>query len=352
MNKLETIQEDFKKRYQDRDKERERRKKHLLDLRDAKGDWRQVDLPERIVERARRLGLDETVNALLKTPGSAQTGSRVLEQIIGANNLLGVRFLFKGADSARAVGRILLPVSGGTRLGTGFMVSPRVMMTNNHVLETADQAGDATLEFDFFEREGGGTGPVKRFRLQPERLFATDESLDFTVVAVEETNNVGDAVADRGFHPLIGPSGKAVVGERVSIIQHPGGAPQQVAIHENLIVDVLDDFLHYATDTQGGSSGSGVFNDDWELVALHHAAVGNANEGIRISRIVERLKEIFSEEATVAGGLVEDVLSGRGARRPSPVPPSPFRQPEVVSNQGTSWVVPMHIQIGFGGGKT
>ena len=28
---------------------------------------------------------------------------------------------------------------------------------------------------------------------------------------------------------------------------------------------------HYSTDTEAGSSGSPVFNDQWEVVALHHS---------------------------------------------------------------------------------
>ena len=55
---------------------------------------------------------------------------------------------------------------------------------------------------------------------------------------------------------------------------------------------MLDSFLHYEADTEPGSSGSPVFDDGWEVVALHHASVrapdhaelgGFVNEGIRVS---------------------------------------------------------------------
>jgi endonuclease G, mitochondrial len=85
-----------------------------------------------------------------------------------------------------------------------------------------------------------------------------------------------------------------------------------------LVVDLLDNFLHYLTDTAPGLSGSSVFNDRWELVALHHSGVparderGNiltiddkiwqpnlgesrikwlVNEGVRISKNVRHLKQ-------------------------------------------------------------
>jgi len=33
------------------------------------------------------------------------------------------------------------------------------------------------------------------------------------------------------------------------------------------------DFLYYTTDTEPGSSGSPCFNDQWELIGLHHSGV-------------------------------------------------------------------------------
>ena len=64
-----------------------------------------------------------------------------------------------------------------------------------------------------------------------------------------------------------------IKGEYVNIVQHPNGEPKQLALRENQLVDVLENFLHYQTDTAPGSSGSPVFSDEWEVVALHHSGV-------------------------------------------------------------------------------
>ena len=40
-----------------------------------------------------------------------------------------------------------------------------------------------------------------------------------------------------------------------------------LALRENQIVDLLEQFLHYRTDTEPGSSGSPVYNDQWQIVA-------------------------------------------------------------------------------------
>jgi len=252
------------------------------------------------------------------------------------------------------------------------MVSPRVMMTNNHVLGGAAEAGTATVEFDFFEREDGTTGPVSQFHLRPDELFVTDAPLDFTLVAVESTNPAGEDVSSRGWYSLVGPSGKAVVGERLSVIQHPNGDPQKVAVHDNklAVVEPANDFLPYTTDTQGGSSGSPVLNIHWDLVALHHAATAGGNEGIRVSSIVRRLREIFREESagprSVADpSMVEELLAaapppppangggesngragehGLGGRGRSAAPSGPTVNPDGT----TCWIVPISVTLGVG----
>jgi V8-like Glu-specific endopeptidase len=67
----------------------------------------------------------------------------------------------------------------------------------------------------------------------------------------------------------------------------------------NTISDVSDAVVRYLTDTEPGSSGAPVFDTAGRLIALHHAGgrpvevAGkppvSKNEGIRISRVLERL---------------------------------------------------------------
>lgn len=356
----EAIQRQADRRLKSRERHRVANFKQLDALRQHRGfDWRKIESPDRVAVRARQLGFAEAAAELLRNPDDRAVGQKVFEQILGANNLLGVSFLSEGARAARAVGRITLPVSGGTRLGTGFMVSPRILLTNNHVLGDTVEADNATVEFDFFEREDGTTGPVTRFRLVSAAFFITDAPLDFTFVAVEATNANGVEVSTRGFFPLIGPSGKAVVGERVSIIQHPDGSPQKVVVHDNRVSDVDpdDDFLHYQADTMGGSSGSPVLNINWDLAALHHAAVGSDNEGVRISSIVARLNEIFGNEAvspTVDPALRAELMAPGPQPQapdagPGPSPEPPDRNEPRVNPDGTvSWTVPVNVTLGVG----
>jgi endonuclease G len=98
-----------------------------------------------------------------------------------------------------------------------------------------------------------------------------------------------------------------------------------LCVRENKVLKYADDrTVWYQTDTVAGSSGSPVFNGRWEVVALHHSGVPAtdrqgrwltidgkvfeqgmdenrikwlANEGIRISRIVEHLRANFPDIA-------------------------------------------------------
>jgi endonuclease G, mitochondrial len=79
----------------------------------------------------------------------------------------------------------------------------------------------------------------------------------------------------------------------VNIVGHPDARPKEIALRDNGLLNQLENFLHYKTDTEPGNSGSPVFNDQWEVVALHHAGVPGvgseewvANEGARVSKLL------------------------------------------------------------------
>ena len=84
-------------------------------------------------------------------------------------------------------------------------------------------------------------------------------------------------------------------GLRLNIVQHPQGRKKEVVVQQNKLNDVHANVIHYFSDTDYGSSGSPVFNNKWDLMALHHARnnAESSNEGIRIDEIVADLKNEF-----------------------------------------------------------
>ena len=278
-----------------------------------------LDEMPRYVNRFIQLGRPDLAARMVEksTDGTVPVES-ALERVIEQNELMGVSFFERGLRAARAVCRISVRNGAGQLLGygTGFMISPTLLMTNNHVLDSVAAATGSYAEFDYMLGVNGEEIVPKRFRLAPARFFHTSPAnqLDYAITAVEPVNAEGDILADRGWIHLIASSGKAIAGEPINIIQHPSGERMQIAIRENEVLGPDGDYFIYKTDTKRGSSGSPALNDQWQVAALHHAGVprkddaGNwlkkdgqrfrhgiddmesvdwiANEGIRISRIV------------------------------------------------------------------
>ncbi|MGV9869301.1 trypsin-like serine peptidase [Rhodococcus koreensis] len=143
-----------------------------------------VDSAEQIIARAERLVMsgEVPVEAMIEL-GRTEPLDRLttLERIIGASNeLQAANFLARGARVAATVARISLTGSGREiPLGTGFLVSPRLLMTNNHVLPDTDTARAVVVEFGAETSVDNTPGTPVRFRLDPD-FFMTDEHLDFT----------------------------------------------------------------------------------------------------------------------------------------------------------------------------
>jgi endonuclease G len=323
----------------------------------AEGRHDEIDSKDRIVKHANRLRQQlraplENIAALEKAAvpapvrelaarkpvARADINSLFVERVIGpTKDFLSAEFFELGSYAMRSVARIRTEFGGSLGFGTGFMVSPSLLLTNEHVLENAGWAAASVAEFDYQRDRLGRQKLVQSFHLDPERFFVNDKALDFALVAVKPAPGVGTAkLADFGFCPLVGVEGKILVTDPVNIVQHPQGRMKEVVIRENelsaLPLGDLDGFAHYLGDTEPGSSGSPVFNDRWEVVALHHSSVperdaaGNyltrdgkiwkdtmpiediawiGNEGIRISRIINHLKQREGLSAGAAALLKE-----------------------------------------------
>ena len=199
--------------------------------------------------------------------------------------------------------------------GSGFLIEPGILITNHHVLPDFAAAQASQANFGYERIDGKiKKGSYSTFSNNPDD-FLTDAELDFSIVALATAN-------DKPHLKLIADEGKILVGHPVNIIQHPEGGIKKYSLHESKLLDVLPLYLHYSTDTLKGSSGSFVSNINWEVVALHHSGVPQmvnigdktefvsihgdvwtpdmgddevqwvANEGVRISQIVQRLQQL------------------------------------------------------------
>lgn len=210
------------------------------------------------------------------------------ERVISGDDTLDVNYLEKGVQAGRSVCRVNINSQNGEEgFGTGFLIAPQVLITNHHVIPDEQYASASYAEFNYEKGPNDLPLSLKVFNFEPFKLFYTNEELDYTIIWVADTSTTGSGKLQDFRHLELNPSlGKTKEGNFVSIIQHPDGKMKKVALRQNEITNLsLPKFIRYVTDTKSGSSGAPVFNDKWEVVALHHAGVPRYNaEGKILNR--------------------------------------------------------------------
>ncbi|HVH26187.1 MAG TPA: serine protease [Vicinamibacterales bacterium] len=218
--------------------------------------------------------------------------------IHGADGFQTLQWYRRGLDCCAAVARI--ETDSGRGIGTGWLVrsgeclpgggSELLLMTNAHVISPADRPFRGAL----LPAEA-----IAHFQLSETRIGLGDvvwsspaDCLDCTLVRLKTQPSVAPLALSASPVEMREPP------PRMYMIGYPGGRDVQFSLQDNHLVGVNDRLLHYRTPTEGGSSGSPVFNASWEVVALHHAGSSTlsridgragtyeANEGIRLSALL------------------------------------------------------------------
>jgi S1-C subfamily serine protease len=218
------------------------------------------------------------------------------QQVFGADRFNSLANYRRGLDRSACVARI--GRSSDTGLGTGFIVKgssicPRfgdgtVLVTNAHVI-SEDRALQDKGSLDpseavvTFEALAGAEG---REFLPGAVLFSSEPTLlDVTILELSD-------VSLPDLYPIAPkvPMRDSVV----HVIGHPSG--RSLSFSSNQLLAYEEPLIHYRTATEGGSSGSPVFNQEWRLIGLHHAGgtamrrldgegTYEANEGVWIRAI-------------------------------------------------------------------
>ena len=204
------------------------------------------------------------------------------ERAIGKNDSVYSNFIELILEAKRKIGRIIVKRgSKTTGYATGFMVSDRLLLTNWHVFKKLEEVMESEVQFFYELDTRGNPTQAISFRLAPNDFFYTFKELDYCMVAVSEmdvTNS--ENLSSIGYiylDPALGKLGNEGE-ESLNIIHHPDGDFKQLSIRENLFTKIMPTSIWYESDTAQGSSGSPVFNDQWQVVGLHHMGVPDRNE--------------------------------------------------------------------------
>ncbi len=174
---------------------------------------------------------------------------------------LDVGFLTEAIERAASICRV--EMIGGEPIGTGFLVGPQAMLTNYHVVESAqgkdleEKAGNLLLRFRFVTAVAGRESEGQTYRPDPSRpllRFSPVEALDYALIQIEQ--NITSA-AD--LLPVVYADHLRLrKGMGLNILGHPQGGPMKLSASGNGIVGVYTDagLVQYATRALNGSSGS------------------------------------------------------------------------------------------------
>jgi endonuclease G len=207
---------------------------------------------------------------------SLEPGDFAYERAIGLNDSVYSNFAELIGMAKRKVARIVIIADNKKQgYGTGFMVAPGLMITNWHVFKTVEMAAESELHFFYeYDVQGRPSTPVV-FKFDTARFY-NNQAYDYCVIGVQSTDiNNRVSLESIGYLYLDKTTGKIgdIGMEKLNIIHHPQGDYKQISIRENTF-DGIDEYkIFYKTDTAPGSSGSPVFNDQWQVVGLHHKSV-------------------------------------------------------------------------------
>lgn len=188
--------------------------------------------------------------------------------------------------------------------GTGFLVSPNVVLTNHHVvlpiINNAVSRQQVTLRFDYRQPLDGSTlgkkrvtevkldaanwlvddRPPSQFDWDPTLGEATGNEADYALIRLAEPIGgvpVGGPTIDpkaqqpRGWLDTAGKPAALAAGNQVFLLQHPLGEPLQMAVGTVTQFNNAGTRVRYDANSKKGSSGGPCLDADMQLVALHHA---------------------------------------------------------------------------------
>eukprot|EP00740_Mantoniella_antarctica_P002517 CAMPEP_0181352960 /NCGR_PEP_ID=MMETSP1106-20121128/2584_1 /TAXON_ID=81844 /ORGANISM="Mantoniella antarctica, Strain SL-175" /LENGTH=327 /DNA_ID=CAMNT_0023465547 /DNA_START=282 /DNA_END=1262 /DNA_ORIENTATION=+ len=158
------------------------------------------------------------------------------------------------------------------------------VMTNNHVISSKEVAEGATASFFSTCKK------VYKFEVafNPEKMFFTDKELDYTFVAVSEVptlNSCAITAVRLVDEPLR-------CKDYIYIVQYPNGGDRKESSADVIEITDCGRFVHYACDTEYGSSGSSPVFKGNRVLALHHQRVPTkkCNRGVVMIAILADLQ--------------------------------------------------------------
>ncbi|MGH1339173.1 MAG: trypsin-like peptidase domain-containing protein, partial [Aureispira sp.] len=183
------------------------------------------------------------------------------------------------ATRGRAVCKLII---GGVGSCTGWLLGCEGhVMTNNHCVGDATDAGNTDFLFDYQYSACTGSGQLTANTVATSATFIKTSpfpsGLDYTLLKLP-TN----PTPTYGYLSL--SSVVPTIGDRIYIIGHPGGRRKEITVNSDQdgsgfaqVNSLTTNGMRYYADTEGGSSGSPVLSNSSNLVYSIHNTGGCQN---------------------------------------------------------------------------
>tara|TARA_R110000744_G_scaffold114988_1_gene215059 strand:+ start:11439 stop:12536 length:1098 start_codon:yes stop_codon:yes gene_type:complete len=257
-----------------------------------------------------------------------------LEKLVNASPFINTSvFVHKLATIERCVCRIQInKTNEDVEYGTGFLIGPDLILSNyhvfKHVIENPSEYQNVKCLFDFkVDADGKDIYKGNAVSLHENPIVSYSETselditggtlesnwpldkLDYAVVRTAERigenphgidmTNSSNSKDKRGWLEMPENAKEVFPGSHVIIVQHPDKRPLQISFgfEKSLGLSNNGNRLRYNVNTENGSSGSPVFDHNFELIALHNMGDPSFNpqynQGIPIWLIAKKIKGIY-----------------------------------------------------------
>ncbi|WP_194847225.1 trypsin-like peptidase domain-containing protein [Candidatus Neptunochlamydia vexilliferae] len=208
---------------------------------------------------------------------------------------------------------------GNSGKGTGFLIGPRLLMTNWHLIKSEEQSKKRSVRIFRLEEDRKGSYTILTtppIAFDPDTVFFTSPNpskygvskgkLDYTIIALKESpqyNSYLNKVQKSAISIFDYATPKQH--DTAVVLGHPGikdsitGAQGVFGYSVDAVHKLKVFAVTYLSRTSGGSSGSPVFNLNGKLIGLHYAKSSEgsgskmhpyAGVATLMSRIIEDLK--------------------------------------------------------------
>lgn len=227
-------------------------------------------------------GLTLAPQALQHAHARADPPAGQLEAVLGEFGAKTWKWWRAGLDRARAVCSVRTKI--GDRMGTGWLIRAAALnltpgeellvVTNFHVVNKDGANGGIAPESAEVVFEA--VDDAKAYAIDEIVWSSPSDRHDCSLLRLAEPVIGIDPLPLAKTLPLVEPTA------HVYVIGHPGGRDLAFSLQDNALLDhegppigrpAIDGVcrVHYRAPTEGGSSGSPVFNGAlWEVIALHH----------------------------------------------------------------------------------